>query len=229
MIKGVLFDMDGVIFNTGYIWKLCYEKANEKFGLKLDENYRQNNMMGKSDKDIRAQLKKEFPNLDVEAYRDYTQQSVETIMHSSCNLLKPYFLEIVKDLKSKGIKLALATSSSRERCNILFKNHQINREEVFDFSIMGDDVTKSKPDPEIFLKASAGLNLKPEECIVLEDSVLGLKSAHSAGCYPVMVVDMIKPNSETERFAKKIVNSLKEADEYILTEILPSQNNHIQK
>ena len=224
MIKGVLFDMDGVIFNTGYIWKLCYEKANEKFGLKLDENYRQTNMMGKSDKDIRAQLKKEFPNIDVDDYRNYTQQSVKTIMQTSCDLLKPYFLEIANDLKSKGIKLALATSSSKERCNILFKNHKIDREKLFDFSIMADDVTKSKPDPEIFLKASAGLKLKPEECIVLEDSLLGLKSAHSAGCYPIMVVDMIKPNKETEYFAKKIVNSLKEADEYILNEILPDQN-----
>lgn len=216
MIKAVLFDMDGVIFDTEAVWKKSFEESNKKFGFDLDENYRVSVMAGRTDDEIRKKLKHDFPDKNVDEYRDYMQWFVkDTIMHSN-KLLKPGFLKIVQELKNHGIKIALSTSSANGRADILFKNHGLSQEKIFDFMLKGDDVTKGKPDPEIFLKSAKGLGVEPQECVVLEDSLLGVEAGHRAGMHVVMVVDLIEPDKKAESQANKIVHSLDEAKDYIL-------------
>lgn len=216
MIKAVLFDMDGVIFDTEAVWKKSFEESNKKFGFDLDENYRVSVMAGRTDDEIRKKLKHDFPDKNVDEYRDYMQWFVkDTIMHSN-KLLKSGFLKIVQELKNHGTKIALSTSSANDRADILFKNHGLSQEKIFDFMLKGDDIAKGKPDPEIFLKSAKGLGMEPQECVVLEDSLLGVEAGHRAGMHVVMVVDLIEPDKKAKSQANKIVHSLDEAKDYIL-------------
>ena len=86
-IKAVLFDMDGVIFDTEAVWKKAFFKSNEKFGLNLSEDYRQKEMAGRQEVDIRQKMKLEFPNVDIDAYRDYMLNLVLEEIKTSKKLL----------------------------------------------------------------------------------------------------------------------------------------------
>lgn len=217
MIKAVLFDMDGVIFDTEAVWKKSFEESNKKFGFDLDENYRVSVMAGRTDDEIRKKLKHDFPDKNVDEYRDYMQWYVKNTITTSSDLLKPGFLQVVHKLKNHGIKIALSTSSANGRADILFKNHGLSQEEIFDFTLKGDDVTKGKPDPEIFLKSAKGLGVEPQECVVFEDSLLGVEAGHRAGMHVVMVVDLIEPDDVAKTHAEKITYSLLEAKDYVLS------------
>ncbi len=215
-IEAVLFDMDGLIFDTESVWKDAFYKSNEKFGLNLSEEYRQKEMAGRQEVDIREMMKKQFPNVDIDTYREYMRDLVFEEIKSSKKLLKTGFLEIVKALKESGIKIALATSSGLDRCDILFKNASIEYKTLFDAITTKEEVKKGKPNPEVFLKAAAKLGVNPKNCVVLEDSILGIKAAHNAGAIPVMVVDLIEPDDEIKKLTNNVVYSLFEAQNYIL-------------
>ena len=83
------------------------------------------------------------------------------------------------------------------------------------YIICGDQVKNSKPDPEIFLKAAKGLNVKPENCIVIEDSDAGIIAAHSAKMMGIHVPDMKSLENDTKKFAFKICENLFEVKEYL--------------
>ena len=82
-IRAVLFDMDGLIFDTEAVWKDAFFKANEEFGLNLSEEYRQKEMAGRQEVDIRKMMKLEFPDVDIDAYRDYMRGLVFDIIKTS--------------------------------------------------------------------------------------------------------------------------------------------------
>lgn len=215
-IEAVLFDMDGVIFDTEAVWKRAFFESNEKYGLSLSEEYRQKEMAGRQEVDIRKMMKTEFPNVDIDEYRDYMRSLVFEEIKSSKNLLKNDFVETIEDLKNNGIKLALATSSGLDRCDILFGNAGLDYKKIFDAIITKEKVKNGKPNPEIFLTAAKELGVNPKNCAVFEDSILGIQAAHSAGAIPVMVVDLIEPDDETKKLTNNVVYSLIEAKNYIL-------------
>ena len=215
-IKAVLFDMDGVIFDTEAVWKKAFFKSNKKYGLNLSEEYRQKEMAGRQEVDIRKMMKTEFPNVNIDEYRDYMRSLVFEEIKSSKNLLKNGFVETIEDLKNNGIKLALATSSGLDRCDILFSNASLDYNELFDAVVTKEIVKNGKPNPEVFLKAAEKLGVNPKNCAVFEDSILGINAAHNAGMIPVMVVDLIEPDKETKKLTNNVVHSLVEAKNYIL-------------
>ena len=89
-------------------------------------------------------------------------------------------------------------------------------EKIFDAIVTKEEVKNGKPNPEVFLKASSKLGVNPDQCVVLEDSILGILAAHNANAIPVMVVDLIEPNDEIKNIAQNVVYSLEEAENYIL-------------
>ena len=216
-IDAVLFDMDGVIFDTEAVWKNAFYASNKKYGLNLSEEYRQREMAGRQEFDIREMMKKEFPNVDIDAYREYMRTLVFEEINLSKKLLKAGFVETVCELKNNGIKIALATSSGFDRCEILFKNASLNMSDIFDVIVTKEDVKNGKPNPEVFLKAAQKLGVQPQNAVVFEDSILGIQAAHKAGAVPVMVVDLIEPDAETRRLTQKVVYSLLDAVDYILS------------
>ena len=194
-ITAVIFDMDGVIFDTESLWKKAFLAANKKFEVDIGEEYR-HGMCGKNEKLVRDELRVHRPNLDVDAYRDFMLESVNHDIRVGDFKMKPFFKEAIEFLKSKGIKIALATSSHKARAEMLFKLKEME----IDTAIYAEDALgKSKPDPYMFLEAAKKLGQDPSNSIVVEDSINGIEAA-VRGCFvPVMAVDLIPPNS----FAKE--------------------------
>ncbi len=118
--------------------------------------------------------------------------------------------EGAKDLleygKSKGLSMALTTSSRKEYATKVLGDLRIL--DYFDGMVTGDMVTHSKPDPEIYLRGAKLLGLKTSECMALEDAVAGIKAAHSAGTVPILVPDLIEPPEEIVRLAYRKCKSL---------------------
>ena len=214
MVNTVIFDMDGVIFNTENIWRDADINANVVFNLKIDSKLRES-FCGKSEADIKDELKNLFPNLDVEKYRKTIHEYVHKNIDEGNFKIKDGFLDLINYLKKNNYNVALATSSDKFRIEKLFrlKNLDLN---MFDFIVCADDVGKrSKPDPYIFSLVSKHFNIESKDIIVLEDSINGIKAATNGGFIPIMVIDLISPNDYCKNNCKEIFNNLFEVIDYL--------------
>lgn len=212
--EGLIFDMDGVIFETESIWKEGFQLANKKFNLNFTELDRQN-CCGKDEKSIRIELKKNYPELHVDEYRDFIIQYVENIIKTEGAPLKNGFCEIMNYLHISKIKTALATSSKRLRALTLFEKRGLSPSTIFQGLIFSEDVANSKPNPEIFLLAAKKMRLAPESCIVLEDSINGVEAAVRGGFSVIMVKDLIEPTDEIKKKCLFVADNLLEVLNYI--------------
>jgi HAD superfamily hydrolase (TIGR01509 family) len=116
-------------------------------------------------------------------------------------------------LKQNNIKMAVATSTSRQSCERMLKKS--GAFPYFDEIVCGDDVTNGKPNPEVFLKASEKLGIEPKSCIALEDSINGIKSAYSAGMTAIMVPDFLQPTDEIKPMISILCKDLTEVINHI--------------
>ena len=120
--------------------------------------------------------------------------------------VKPGLMELLRFLKRDGCRTAVATSTSRKHAADYLE--RTGAAPYFDRAVYGDMVEKSKPDPEIYLKAAAMLGAAPEDCMALEDSPNGIRSAHAAGMRTVMVPDLFEPDAELQRMISACVPTL---------------------
>ncbi len=207
MIKAILFDMDGVIFDTEKLWRIAYNRANKKYGLKIGEKFRRT-LCGKNEQLVRKEMKQIFLDVDIDGYRDYTKQQYLNLIQSHPAPIKKGFLKLIQYLKDNNYPTALVSASTTDKVEYLFKKAGFDINKYFDFVLTGDMVKVGKPDPYVYLKASKELNYTPQECAVLEDSPNGIMSSHSAGCYTIMVVDLIKPDNTIRPMCDKISTNL---------------------
>jgi HAD superfamily hydrolase (TIGR01509 family) len=119
--------------------------------------------------------------------------------------LLPYAEQTLKYLK-QNYKIALASSTRRSSVERQMKANNIW--DLFDVTVCGDDVKNTKPSPDIYLKAVEKLNLLPENCLAVEDSLNGIKSATSAGLKVIMVPDQVKPDENMKNLCWKIFDTL---------------------
>lgn len=215
MQKAVIFDLDGVIFNTEDCWKVGFEIITKKYGLPLDENYRIT-ICGKSEVKIIEELNTMFPTLDAVTYRkEIADEYVNQIEKGSYHL-KEGFFELIDELKKKDYKIALATSNLRWRMEKIFSNKGIDPYKIFDVIITVSEIgNRTKPDPYIFLKAAEQLGADPKETMVIEDSLNGIKAAVRGNFIPIMDIDLIPPNAYAKDHCYKIVDSLLDIIPYI--------------
>jgi len=128
----------------------------------------------------------------------------------------PYAIKFLKQLKAENLKIALATSSRQEKMNFVLQ--LTNLTSYFDIIVTGDLVQKSKPAPDIFLKAAEKLQLKPDDCLVVEDAANGVKAAKNAGMKCVAIT-----TTHTEDLLQQadlVINSYEDLDlQKIFTEL----------
>ena len=127
--------------------------------------------------------------------------------------LKPHTIELLSSMKNAGMKIAIASSSTREE--VTSQMAALGALPYFDICVCGDQVTRSKPDPEIFLLACDALGVKPEEGVGLEDSFNGVRSCKASGLYTIMVPDIIQPDEEMKGLADIILPSLKDVQAFL--------------
>ena len=205
--KAVIFDMDGVIFDSEKTWQKADKAADEKFNTGFGEEVRFN-CCGRDEKSVRSYLRTLSPTLDVDAYREYIINFVKQEEARKGAPLKSGFTELAENLKNRGISIALATSSRRERAQRLFEKSEITKSDVFAAEVYGDEVTVAKPNPEIFLLAARRLGIEPKDTIVIEDSPNGIAAAYAGGFTPIMVIDLIPPPPELRERGLLVYNSL---------------------
>jgi len=178
-LKAVLFDMDGVIVdNLPYhveAWLLFCERN----GIPLTKEVFYKELNGMNSKDTFEWFyKKEMTRSEVEVLEEEKELLYREFYAEHRKPAKG-LLTFLHDLRSRGIKTALATSAGPG--NIDFIVDGLGIRDQFDAIIGGAEVTKGKPDPEIYVKAAALVGVSPADCIVIEDSLQGIASGQAAG------------------------------------------------
>ncbi len=211
-VKGAIFDMDGLMIDTEKLLVKYWRQAAAEFGYEMTFEH----VLGIRSLSRKYSVPKlkgifgdEFPFDEVRSLRIRLMN--EYIDKNGFDIKKGLF-ELLDYLKSKGIKIAVATATSRDRAVMYLE--RINALQYFDAVICGDMVKNGKPEPDIYLTAAAELGLPPEECAAFEDSPNGLKSAYAAGCKAVMIPDLSQPDSETEPYTTAVYESLDKAVDF---------------
>ena len=212
-VKCVIFDMDGVIFDSESLWAKAFYKANEVFNYNFSEEVRKS-WCGRGEQEIRDELAPILNGRHNE-YRDYICNYVDHITMNSKVPLKEGFFELINNLKNRNIKIGLATSSIKRRAVKMFNDIGIDVEKEFDSAIFTEDVICPKPNPEIFIKVAQKIGVSPKQCIVLEDSITGITGAINGGFNPCFVIDLTVPSKEIKEKCVFVANDLYEVNDFI--------------
>jgi len=203
--RGVISDLDGVIVNTVPVHFKAWHRTFAEFGVDFTfDDYLQkvdgirrtdgvrNILVDWDEKDIRKAAKRKQ-----ELFLELIQDGVETY---------PSTIILLENLKTLGLKLAAISSSMN--CETILRSIGIYH--MFDTVVMGNDITKGKPDPQIFLTAAQRMGMKPDNCIVFEDAKLGVEAAKKGSFFCVGIDRNGSPGLLTD--ADIIVKDLAEID-----------------
>jgi HAD superfamily hydrolase (TIGR01549 family) len=210
MIRGIIFDMDGVIIDSNHVhyenWNSVFKKEfsveipKEEFGRQLGRSGRHFTEHFIS----RYGLKSTVDDLKPMIFARFDELQKEIGLKPGCldtlKMLKPYY------------KIALATGAGKDWALTLMKRLDVIS--YFDYIIGGDEVAEAKPHPDIFLKAAEGLKLRPEECIVVEDAELGILAAKKANIHVVSIPDEFT-RQQDHSLADGHLKSIKDLPEYV--------------
>lgn len=214
-IKAIIFDLDGVIFDSESEYRKIYKEVNSEFHFHLTERERQafNSMKWAN---MKGFLKEKYPNLDAESYVNRVREkTIEREKLEKPIKMKKGFLHLIEFLKTRDVKIALATSSNKAKVNKMFASYNLDCAQIFDVISCSNEVEHAKPAPDIYNLACERLGTTPDECLVLEDSIGGITSATAAGCKIIVVRDKILPPKEVRQNCIKIVNNLKNAEKFV--------------
>ena len=187
MIKAVIFDMDGVIIDSeGVYLEYQLEFAKKKNpDVKLEDLYP---MVGATKQECWEVVERVVSN--GQTWEELRTEFRQRDIYSEIDYRSIYRLEVtdtLKQLKEAGFRLALASSTHLELVERVLKENGIR--DYFEAVVSGEQFKKSKPDPEIYLYTAGQLKLKPEECLAVEDSTIGITAAHLAGLKIAAVID----------------------------------------
>jgi len=185
MIRGVLFDLDGIIVDTLHYHYLAWKHMFGKYGGTPVTEHTVLLHEGRASREILPILIEETGVTIPEAQRSAFIEEKRAYFRSIVKVTQyPGALETIDELRRRGFKVALVTA-----CALKNMQHALNREQQahFEFIITGDEVPRAKPFPDPYLTAARQLGLRPEECVVVENAPLGIESARNAGMICVAV------------------------------------------
>ena len=210
--KAVIFDMDGVIFDTEKLYLDCCVEIGEKYELEHVEEACFRCIGITSEASARIMYEVFGNDFPLDSFRGEVDELFRARFDERLPI-KPGVRELLTYLKGEGYKVAIASSTKKE--SVKKELAQAKFLDFFDEIICGDMVERSKPNPDIFLKAAECLGVAPDSCIVIEDSYNGIRAASAAGMFSFMVPDMLKPDDEMRSKASVILDSLMDVKEYM--------------
>lgn len=202
--KGIIFDLDGVICHTDKYHYQAWKKLADRLGIYFDETINNrlrgvsrmeslNIILERADKTYTEQEKEAFATEKNEVYKELLKQMTP-------EELSPEVKDTLEELRNRGILLSIGSSSK----NAGFILNRLGLGDFFDAVSDGNNISHSKPDPEVFLKAAEFLKLPASECLVVEDAEAGLLAAKNGGMDSVAIGDAVKsdlPQYKLETFS----------------------------
>jgi len=201
---GVIFDMDGVLVDTGWAHRQAWYDLGGKEGLVMsDEFFRRT--FGMQNAAILPMLRPGISTEELERLSDWKEQRYRELAQEHLALAEGAEA-LLKDLKRHGFRLAIGSSAPPENLDIFW--NQLCLRNRFDARVTNEETTESKPSPQTFLKAAQKLGLPPARCAVVEDAVQGVQAARAAGM-PVVAVTTTRSREDLAQ-ADRVVDSLSE-------------------
>lgn len=187
MLRGAIFDFDGVIVDSHPIHKRAWRKLLESAGRTVSEEELQFVLDGRRREDI---LQHFLGDLNPDLMIEYGHRKERFFLEEAADVQTIGGLrDFLEDLTDSQVALAIASSGSRNRVNFLLDRLDLKKH--FGVVITGDEVERGKPDPGVFLRAAQDLQLDPAELLAFEDALSGVKAARSAG---MMCVGISQPD-----------------------------------
>ena len=206
-IHAVIFDMDGLMFDTERIAQKVWQQAAAEYSYIFpEETYR--GVIGRKLPDVRRFIYQQFgADFPFDQVYHRKQRLLNIYITNQGIPVKPGLFELLEKIESRSLPLAVASSSGRQ---IILNNLSVAGIDAgrFQAIVGGGEISKGKPAPDIFLAVANHLHADTNKCLVLEDSNAGILAAHAAGMIPVMVPDMIPPETETVNLAYCILPDL---------------------
>jgi beta-phosphoglucomutase len=219
--RAVIFDMDGVILDSERVQLEAVNEILGRYGICwTQETFRHH--IGLRSLDFFRRLKTLYP------LRESVKELVAFHKETYCRLIEeridqeeiketPGLTLLLKQLKAAGFRIGLATSSSHREVEIITRGFNI--EEFFEAATCGEDVVEGKPGPEIFLKTAAALGVEPAQCVVIEDSPIGLQAALRAGMRTIAIPTPSTYDGDFSQ-ADLTLASLQEVSETLINSLL---------
>lgn len=215
--KAVLFDMDGVIFDSERALLGIWQELAEAWQIpEIEAVFRR--CIGSNLSRTERIFREACPKLDFAEFDRAAKTRFRERYGQGRLPVKDGARELLQALMERAVPLALASSTGRE--TVVRELSEAGLLLCFQALVCGDEVRRSKPDPEIFLRAAEKLAVLPEDCFVIEDSFNGIRAAHAAGMRPLMVPDLVPPDGEMERMAERVFPSLRDIQAYVLDKIV---------
>lgn len=199
-VRGVLFDVDGVILDTECLYSRFWMEACHFYGFPMT---RQQSLQMRSLNKTAGQEKFHAlfgPAADYTTIRQKRIELMDAFVEKEGVTAKPGIYALLDALDERGIPCAITSSSPRQRLESYLT--PLNLYHRFQKVVSGYDVPRGKPEPDIYLRGAAELGLSPEVCLALEDSAAGILSAYRAGCLPVLIPDLDTPDTLSLLYAK---------------------------
>lgn len=217
MLKAVIFDMDGVLIDTEkYLVKYwCIAAREAGFDMKPEHGMLIRSLAGKYAGPLLQEIFGE--EFDYSKIRARRKELMAAHIREHGVEIKPGAQEILAYLKEKGILTAVATATDEQRAERYLT--EIGIRKYFDRVICATMVENGKPEPDVYLYAAGEIGCQPKDCIAVEDSPNGVKSAVSAGIPTIMVPDLTQPDQEIAKIIYKKADSLMDLIPLIKSEL----------
>ncbi|KAF1303764.1 HAD family phosphatase [Enterococcus saccharolyticus] len=215
-LQGVIFDMDGLIFDTEQLYYQATQDVADEMGFAYDFSLYEK-FIGVSDEELWLAYHEMYDEIHgketVVQFIDRAFTRGLELFENGLADLKPGVRELLAYLDEKQIPRVIASSNQRQVIDILLAKNDLAKE--FDAVVSFEDVARAKPDPEIFEKAQQFLNIPKENLLILEDSKNGILAAHSAGIDVIMIPDLLPPTPELEERTLAVFDSLLEIPAFL--------------
>ncbi len=212
-MKTVIFDMDGVLFDTERLCMDSWVAVTKEMGLSGMEEIFPKCIGCNAKGSERFVLEAYGESFDYEGFRKRASAWFWDRIEKNGLPVKPGAEEILRSLKEDGWAIGLA--SSTRQSTVLNHLEHAGLREYFSAVVTGDMVEHGKPNPEIYLLACGALSAKPPQTYAIEDSPNGIRAAHAAGMMPLMVPDILAPDEEMRKLSVEIFEDLFEVSEYL--------------